>query len=189
MARPISASHDLRRDEILNVAAACFAGQSYPATSMNHIAAACGTSKARLYHYYESKEAILFDLLDRYTQKLLLIIGQVEATAQRRALDERASLHELIRAFLREYETSATRHAALLACECDARGRLGMEEDAYPQRQHLLAALAAAQGLDTASVAQAALAQGARGEAIGKAVARARAEAVQAWLQGGPAAT
>ena len=114
MARPISASHDLRRDEILNVAAACFADQSYPATSMNHIAAACGTSKARLYHYYESKEAILFDLLDRYTQKLLLIIGQVEATAQRRALDERASLHELIRAFLREYETSATRHAALL---------------------------------------------------------------------------
>ena len=78
---------------------------------------------------------------------------------------------------------------ALLACECDARGRLGMEEDAYPQRQHLLAALAAAQGVDTASVAQAALAQGARGEAIGKAVARARAEAVQAWLQGGPAAT
>ena len=114
MARPISASHDLRRDEILNVAAACFADQSYPATSMSHIAAACGTSKARLYHYYESKEAILFDLLDRYTQKLLVIIGQVQATAQRKGLDERATLHELVRAFLREYETSATRHAALL---------------------------------------------------------------------------
>ena len=114
MARPISASHDLRRDEILNVAAACFAQRSYPATSMNDIAAACGTSKARLYHYYESKEAILFDLLDRYTQKLLVIIGQVQATAHRQVLDERATLHELIRAFLREYETSATRHAALL---------------------------------------------------------------------------
>jgi AcrR family transcriptional regulator len=114
MARPISAAHDLRRDEILDVAAACFARQSYPATSMNDIAAACGTSKARLYHYYESKEAILFDLLDRYTQKLLVITAQVQATAQRKALDERATLHELIRAFLREYETSATRHAALL---------------------------------------------------------------------------
>lgn len=114
MARPISASHDMRRDEILNAAAACFARQSYPATSMNDIAAACGTSKARLYHYYESKEAILFDLLDRYTQKLLLIVAQVEAKAQRQSLDERAALHELIRAFLREYETSATRHAALL---------------------------------------------------------------------------
>ncbi len=83
MARPISASHDQRRDEILDVAAACFARQSYPATRMNDIAAACSASKARLYHYYESKEAILFDLLDRYTQKLLVIIGQVQATAHR----------------------------------------------------------------------------------------------------------
>lgn len=114
MARPVSASHDLRRDEILNVAASCFARQSYPATSMNDIAAACGTSKARLYHYYQSKEAILFELLDRYTQRLLVIIGQVQARAHRQALDERATLHELVRAFLREYETSATRHAALL---------------------------------------------------------------------------
>ena len=71
---------------------------------------------------------------------------------------------------------------ALLACECDARGRLGMEEDAYPQRPNLLAALAAAQGVDTASVAQAAVDRGARGDAIGKAVATARAQAVQAWL-------
>lgn len=114
MARPISASHELRRDEILNVAATCFAHQGYPVTSMNDIAAACGTSKARLYHYYESKEAILFDLLDRYTQRLLVIIGQVQATAHRQAMDDRATVHELIRAFLREYETSATRHAALL---------------------------------------------------------------------------
>src|SRR4051812_42116417 len=81
---------------------------------MNDIAAAGGTSKARLYHYYESKEAILFDLLDRYTQRLLVVIGQVEATAQRRNLDDRAALHQLVRSFLEEYETSATRHVALL---------------------------------------------------------------------------
>ena len=114
MARPKSASHELKRDEILDIAAQCFADASYPATSMNTIAAAGGTSKARLYHYYDSKEAILFDLLDRYTQRLLSVIGQVEATAQRRNLDDRAALHELVRAFLQEYETSATRHAALL---------------------------------------------------------------------------
>lgn len=114
MARPKSASHELKRDEILDIAAQCFADRSYPAASMNDIAAALGTSKARLYHYYGSKEAILFDLLDRYTQRLLAIIGQVEATAQRRNLDDRAALHELIRHFLEEYESSATRHAALL---------------------------------------------------------------------------
>jgi AcrR family transcriptional regulator len=114
MARPKSSLHEIKRDEILDVAAQCFAERSYPAASMNDIAAAGGTSKARLYHYYESKEAILFDLLDRYTQRLLAIIGQAEATAQRRNLDERAALHELIRSFLQEYETSATRHVALL---------------------------------------------------------------------------
>lgn len=114
MARPKSQQHDLRRDEILDIAAQCFAERSYPAASMNDIAAAGGTSKARLYHYYESKEAILFDLLDRYTQRLLALIGQVQATAQRRSLDDRAALHELVRAFLEEYEHSATRHVALL---------------------------------------------------------------------------
>ncbi|MBX3656066.1 MAG: TetR family transcriptional regulator [Ramlibacter sp.] len=114
MARPKSQQHELKREEILDIAAQCFARQSYPAASMNDIAAAGGTSKARLYHYYESKEAILFDLLDRYTQRLLAIIGQAEATAQRRNLDDRAAVHELIRSFLEEYETSATRHVALL---------------------------------------------------------------------------
>jgi AcrR family transcriptional regulator len=114
MARPKSLQHELKRDEILDVAAQCFAERSYPAASMNDIAAACGTSKARLYHYYDSKEAILLDLLDRYTQRLLAIIGQAQATAQRRNLDDRAALHELIRSFLEEYENSATRHVALL---------------------------------------------------------------------------
>ena len=114
MARPKSATHDIKRDAILDIAAQCFADRSYPAASMNEIASACGTSKARLYHYYESKEAILFDLLDRYTQRLLAIIGESEAAAQRLNLDDRAALHELIRRFLQEYETSATRHVALL---------------------------------------------------------------------------
>ena len=114
MARPKSLSFELKRDDILERAALCFADKSYPAASMNDIAAASGTSKARLYHYYDGKEAILFDLLERYTQRLLGLIGQVEATAQRRNLDDRAALHELIRSFLAEYQTSATRHVALL---------------------------------------------------------------------------
>ncbi len=114
MARPKSASHDLKRDAILDIAARCFAERSYPAASMNDIAAACGTSKARLYHYYDSKEAILLDLLERHTQRLLAVIAQTEAKAQRENMDERAALHALVRGLLQEYETSATRHAALL---------------------------------------------------------------------------
>ena len=114
MARPKSAVHDLRRDEILEIAAACFAAQGYPVASMNDIAQACGTSKARLYHYYESKEALLFDLLDRYTQQLLALIATSEAAAERGKLDDLAALHALVRAFLLEYERAGTRHVALV---------------------------------------------------------------------------
>jgi AcrR family transcriptional regulator len=114
MARPQSADHHLKRDELLDAAAQCFAEQSYSAASMATVAAKVGASKARIYHYYDSKEALLFDLLDRYTQRLLAVIGETEAHAQRKKLDDRAALHELVRNFLQEYETSATRHAALL---------------------------------------------------------------------------
>ena len=62
----------------------------------------------------------------------------------------------------------------LLACECDARGRLGLEEQAYPQRDRLLAALRAAQTVDTAAVAAQAQEQGWGGEKIGARIHDAR---------------
>jgi tRNA nucleotidyltransferase (CCA-adding enzyme) len=45
--------------------------------------------------------------------------------------------------------------AILLACECDARGRLGHEDRPYPQRAQLLAALRAAQSVDSGDIARA----------------------------------
>ena len=71
----------------------------------------------------------------------------------------------------------------LLACECDARGRLGLNEQPYPQRQRLLGALNAAQSVLTAEVAAAAEAQGLSGAAIGQAVHAARTQALTLWLQ------
>ncbi|MCA0325893.1 MAG: multifunctional CCA addition/repair protein [Proteobacteria bacterium] len=67
---------------------------------------------------------------------------------------------------------------ALLACECDARGRGGLEDVPYPQRPRLLAALAAAQSVRTADIAEAAMAQGARGPAVGQRIQAAREAAV-----------
>ncbi len=66
----------------------------------------------------------------------------------------------------------------LLACECDARGRLGQEESAYPERQRLLGALAAAQSVATDSIATHALSTGASGIKIGQMIHRARVAAV-----------
>ncbi len=66
----------------------------------------------------------------------------------------------------------------LLACECDARGRLGMQEQPYRQRQRLLTALAAAQSVATAPIATHARLAGATGPRIGGAIQRARIQAV-----------
>jgi len=56
--------------------------------------------------------------------------------------------------------------AFLLACEADARGRLGLEQRAYPQADYLRRALALAQGVTAAQFADAGLAGKALGDAI-----------------------
>ncbi len=66
----------------------------------------------------------------------------------------------------------------LLACECDARGRTGLEDQPYPQRERLQRALDAALTVDTAAVSAEALAQGWKGPAIGDAIRNARQAAV-----------
>jgi tRNA nucleotidyltransferase (CCA-adding enzyme) len=70
----------------------------------------------------------------------------------------------------------------LQACECDARGRLGFEDAAYPQAARLLQAQKAALSVETAPIAQAAAAQGLKGPQIGDQISEARVKAVAAFL-------
>ena len=67
----------------------------------------------------------------------------------------------------------------LLACECDARGRLGFERRDYPQRPRLLQALAFARSVDTAAVAQRFATLGQSGPQIGEAIHAARIDALR----------
>lgn len=70
----------------------------------------------------------------------------------------------------------------LLACECDARGRLGFEDRPYPPRERLQRVLDAALDVPTRPIAEAAVRRGATGPKIGEAIARARTEAIAALL-------
>lgn len=70
----------------------------------------------------------------------------------------------------------------LWACECDARGRLGLEERDYPQRAKLAADLRATLGIDLAAVSAAAIEAGKKSPAIGQAVQAARLRALTASL-------
>ena len=66
----------------------------------------------------------------------------------------------------------------VLACACDARGRLGAAENSYPQGARLLAALEAAQAVATPAIAEQAMARGLSGVKIGELIHQARVEAV-----------
>ena len=68
----------------------------------------------------------------------------------------------------------------LWACECDARGRLGRDSSAYPQRARLLHALAVARSVDAAVVAAQAAERGQSGPSVGEAIRRARLVALEA---------
>jgi tRNA nucleotidyltransferase (CCA-adding enzyme) len=70
----------------------------------------------------------------------------------------------------------------LLACECDARGRAGLEERVYAPRVRLGQALEAARAVPTAQVASDAQARGLTGPKVGEAIHAARVEAVAAVL-------
>ena len=72
----------------------------------------------------------------------------------------------------------------LLACECDARGRLGLAERPYPQRQRLLDALRVVEAVDASAVAAAAAARGLTGPAVGEAIHAARIEALTEAARG-----
>jgi AcrR family transcriptional regulator len=70
LARTIAKDHDQKREQILKSAAKVFADQGFDRASMNLLAKECGISKANIYHYYDSKDALLFDLLDSYLRDL-----------------------------------------------------------------------------------------------------------------------
>jgi tRNA nucleotidyltransferase (CCA-adding enzyme) len=70
----------------------------------------------------------------------------------------------------------------LLACQCDAQGRLGLTDTPYPQAARLAQALSSAQSVATDLVAARAISAGASGPKIGQMVQAARAEAIAAAL-------
>ncbi|MEM7441197.1 MAG: helix-turn-helix domain-containing protein [Pseudomonadota bacterium] len=70
MARTIAKNYDEKRGLILDRAARLFADEGFDRASVNSVAQACDISKANIYHYYKSKDEILFDILDKYLSAL-----------------------------------------------------------------------------------------------------------------------
>ena len=70
----------------------------------------------------------------------------------------------------------------LQACECDARGRLGLDQQPYPQAARLQGVLDAVLAQPTHEIAERALAQGHSGKQVGELIHAARVQAVARHL-------
>lgn len=110
MARSVARDHGTKRHAILRGAARLFAEEGYGLASMAQVAARCGVSKGTLYHYYDGKEALLFDILDTHLRAL---------RDRLRALphddpDPAAQLRAIVGALLTAYEGADAEHAVQL---------------------------------------------------------------------------
>src|SRR5215470_10072687 len=76
-----------RRAEICRTAAQIFRDRGYDATSVSDIARALGMTKAGLYHYFESKEALLFEImtygLERVRDEVVLPVRAIADPEER----------------------------------------------------------------------------------------------------------
>lgn len=110
MARTQAADYDQRRADIVTHAARLYARHGFLGASVADLAAACDVSKSAIYHYYPSKEDILYDVMISHVRAL------EDAAAAAMALDAPAEekLRALARHFLGLYAGAAERHKVLL---------------------------------------------------------------------------
>jgi len=110
MARTRAADFGEKRRSILDGAAAVFAKLGMEHASMAQIAKENNVSKALLYHYYPSKELLLFDIGRTHLIELEAAIRK----ADRPNLDPPQRLRHLIGGVLENYRTASNFHQVLL---------------------------------------------------------------------------
>ena len=110
MARTQAADYEKRRERILESAAHLFADRGFLGASIADIASACRMSKSLIYHYYGSKEDILFDVMHSHVE-VLLDAAQGIAAGPGHAEDK---LRLMTRRFVQLYVGAADRQRVLL---------------------------------------------------------------------------
>jgi TetR/AcrR family transcriptional regulator, cholesterol catabolism regulator len=86
-ARVVSIAPDARRAAMYRTVAQIFRDRGFDATSVSDIARALGLTKAGLYHHFESKEALLFEImmfgLDKVRDEVILPVRAIRDPEER----------------------------------------------------------------------------------------------------------
>ena len=110
MARTQAADYEQRREAIVDRAAQLFASMGFKGASVADLAEACEISKSLLYHYYPSKEDILYAVMASHIDQLVADVQEV----MEEVTDAPARLSTLLHAFMAHYVDAADRQKVLL---------------------------------------------------------------------------
>lgn len=110
MARKQAEDYGERRRNILNKAAELFAEKGYARSSISELATACNASKSWLYHYYPSKESILYDIMWLHVTELVTMAEDALAGPG----SPKDKFHTLARNFMKIYVDAGSKHVILL---------------------------------------------------------------------------
>src|SRR5436305_9449372 len=109
MARPQSPDYDKRREAILAAAAHLYAERGFAGASVADLAKACRSSKSLIYHYFPSKDDILYAAMAAHLDAL---VAAAEEATRTGSAEQR--LRTLTRAFMRLYVGAEDSHKVLL---------------------------------------------------------------------------
>ena len=109
MARTQAADFGRRREEIIDRAAKLFAQRGFLGTSIAELAVACDVSKSLIYHYFGSKEDLLYEAMASHVDALTATAEQALAAGP---ADEQ--FRRLAKGFMALYVDAAARHQVLL---------------------------------------------------------------------------
>ena len=110
MARTQAADYDDRKLGIVEAAAALYASRGFNGASVADLAERCKTSKSLIYHYYQSKEDILFDVMISHVRAL----DEAAREAVKGEGGAAEKLRRLAHGFMTLYVGAADRHKVLL---------------------------------------------------------------------------
>lgn len=115
-----------RREQVLTAAEECFRLRGFHGASMAEISKAAGMSTGHIYHYFESKEAIIAAITERNTDEMLMHLGtfgesdepvnalamDVDEALSRSICEERLPLElEMLAESFRNEQIAATIHS------------------------------------------------------------------------------
>lgn len=106
MPRVRADNYDDKTRAILDSAASFFAKSGFPTAKMQDIAEACGATKSMLYHYFPTKNDVLFAMLVEHLERVIQAIEEMKEATQ----DPTERFHSFVQLYVQKSAQSRRRH-------------------------------------------------------------------------------